>query len=287
MRSRLVAVMLFVVAVGVQKSALGVAATPAEAQKQWKALAKEELAAFKTQVKVVLGDFNADVGLYKADLAAGTADPTQGNIASKDLYLSVYSGLESEIETLVAALETDSTNLLFGLGTNFLGGFMAGDGGTLDKTMASLKKEVDKFEKTMRKTAAAIKKAVEKNDGSKVVHFNFQIYPMPLGLAPTPQGVAIPVVEGVRINASLANFAVLRSDNFGFVSYVGISNVATVKTEISIGGSLVFTGSVPPNASGIYALAAGVGLNRGNYLLLSADTTTGAAQWSSFIGFGQ
>ena len=134
---------------------------------------------------------------------------------------------------------------------------------------------------------AAIRKAVEKNDGSQVVHYYFQIYPMPLGLAPTPQGVSVPVVEGVRINASLANFALLRNDNVGFVSYVGISNVATVKTEISIGGSLKFTGNAPPDSNGIYALAAGVGVNRGNYLLLSVDNATGAAQWSSFIGFGQ
>lgn len=287
MRSRLVAVMLVVVAVGVHSNPCTAAITPQEAQKNWSAIAKQELAAFKAQVKVVLGDFNTDVGLYKSDLASGAADPTQASSASMILFSAVYSGLEGEIETLITSLEADGTNLLFAQGTNFLGGFMAGDGGTLDKTMASLKKEVDKFEKTMRKTAAAIKKAVEKNDGSEVVHFYFQIYPMPLGLAPTPQGVAIPVVEGVRINASLANFAVLRSDNFGFVSYVGISNVANVKTEISIGGSLKITGNVPPDSNGIYALAAGVGVNRGNYLLLSVDNATGAAQWSSFIGFGQ
>lgn len=289
MRFRLVAVMLFVVAGGIQFSALGVVATPEEAQKQWKALAKEELAAFKTQVKVVLGDFKADVAQYKVEVATLVKNPILSCQDIGNIYGTAYSGLQAQIEASITQLEVDGTNLLFALGTDLVAGFENGDGGTLDKTMVSLLKEVDKFDKTLRKAAPALKKAVEKNDGSADVQFTFVFYRVPLGFAPTPRNAAIPALEGIRNNAPLCNFMTLnRGTNFAFLHSCGLTLAATLNYQYLKDGAAPFSAfGFTPDANGVYSFTGGVGVAPGNYHILFKDAAAATvSQWSSFIGAG-
>lgn len=289
MRFRLVAAMLFVVAGGIQYSALGVVATPEEAQKQWKAFTKQELAAFKAQEKVLLADFKADAAQYKTDVAALVKNPIVSCQDIGIIYGNAYSGLQAQIEATIAQLELDGTNLLFGLGTEAVAGFENGDGGTLDKTMASIRKEMDKFDKTLRKAAPALKKAAEKNDGSADVQFTFVFYRIPLGFAPTPRNAAIPALEGVRSNAPLCNFMTFnRGTNFAFIHSCGLTLAATLNFQYLKDGAASLSGfGFAPDANGVYSITGVVGVAPGNYHILFKDAAAAAvSQWSSFIGAG-
>lgn len=221
------------------------------ADKDFKTTTKTALGVLNTSVKSALSTFGEAV---KTDLA---------NIKSGTGLTTLHTTLEGQIKAAIQAIYTavvtanntvdgdgsddlDSANAGTSDGPDTQFNFMEGDGGTLDKFNASVKKVVDKAMATIAKGAAKVVKAANK-DGT--VGLTARVNALRLPAAPSPSGSNLAAVTGTVVP-------------FQITHLVGIN-------------------TTPSAAGGCQVLAGGLSNGAVSFAFLEADLTTSAGTGSA------
>lgn len=139
------------------------------AQKEFKGETKVALADVKASIATELAAFNTGLATLLAGIKGGTIDNTAHtqlatlmSTAIRNVFADLLTA-NDDVDTKGAALMDASDGTASNnLGDNNILGFSEGDGGTLDKHNAAVKKLLDKFMATLAKSGAKVAKALEK-----------------------------------------------------------------------------------------------------------------------------
>lgn len=191
-------------------SASATVTTPQEADKEFKLTTKDQLAQMKTDLKDVLTTFKEHMADIKVNLADGSTSPF---VAAADIADEVRSAFQQASLSYVnrcANVDTDGSSFITQVAGNpIFPGARHGEGGTLDKFVRSVKKELDKFTSNIDRELAKIRKAVLKNDGSLTnLKFIASVQPFPRPFDPTP-ALGSGTLNGGFLNTFLAGIALI------------------------------------------------------------------------------
>lgn len=239
----------------------------ASANKEFKTTTKDALATLKTSISTALATYNTGVKTLVADIKDGTV-PANPHTTLEGLLSVAVQAIYTAVETANAAVDSNGSadmdtadNSATDNGPNTLLNFMEGDGGTLDKYNAAVKKLVDKSVSTLAKGAASVVKAT-----AKITSLTLTARVNAIRLPPSPSPNGAEAASGV-----------------GTVVPLQITHLVAINTNPSAAGNCQVHGGGLANGAVSFILrdAAFVSVsNADNVALVSGDrflVTSGAA----------
>lgn len=227
------AVLLFCSAKGASAS---IVTTPEEAEKHFKTNTSFNLGLMKADLKDTLTIFKENMASIKADLADGTLTPfTAAALVASEIQ-NAYEDVSQALSTYAGAVDSQGSNFITQIGGTFFPGARHGEGSTLDKFIAGVKKELDKFAATINKELIKIRKAFIKNDGSFTnIKFIATVHPFPRSFDPTPSDDS-GNLNATFLNMFLAGIAVIDLvDNRQDVFVIGMCRAAFADVQFRQG----------------------------------------------------
>jgi len=178
------------------------------AQKLWKTITKSELKTLSTAIKAATKDYKADRIALCDDLESGALDVSDSQEGFGAILQTLYDKVENAVEDAVQSMDQLGSAVLMGLpfSPGALQNFGAGDGGTLDKTIATMRKQLAKVDKAAAKSVKKVRKCVAAVPGEDY-ELSATLYPMPLAFLPQPFGGNAGGLDGARPTQFL--FAIL------------------------------------------------------------------------------
>lgn len=187
-----------------------VVGTPQEAEKEFKNNTKFNLGEMKTFLKDTLATFKTTMAGIKSDLADGTLDPFAAAAQVATEVHAAYAAANGSLSTHAGAVDTAGSSFIFQVpGNPIFPGARHGEGSTLDKFVAGVKKELDKFAAAIGKELIKIRKAFVKNNSLFTnIKFIASVQAFPRSFDPTPAN-GFGTLNGTFLNAFLAGIAVI------------------------------------------------------------------------------